>query len=872
MLLYKSPERDGIADSRLKWQWNPDEWPEIPGMAFWEWIIPAAAIFFSREWQRILQNDDDGILGPNNSKWWPLVHTEDLDPLMDAARDIAENRTELYQTLRRVRRGDGTWVWLLSRGHVTERQGGKPVKVMGTICDVSTLRSDVKFQHGSQTLDQGNALFARSPDLIVRMDRQLDALFNNPQVARYLTSATVLGQADPDAAPFYIPPEQLDFFREKVTRVFDTGISVREIVTFPTKYGHAVTGEYSFWPEYDPKGRVLSVLTQFRDLTEQILAERRASLNEMRLEALYRLTQMDSAPREDVLDFVMESLVHLTGSEAGVLFFPVEGGEDGRAVWSRDLQARVAPGILPRTRLPADLFSLLVDDGGTARRRLANGNGLFPLHQSLNGALDIMRFISAPVFDRDHLVCIAAVINKESLYYEDDLQQLEAFIRNSWLILRRHMFVQQLRIAKEDAEKANEELKLAKEIAENANKVKDSFLANVSHELRTPLNGILSMLQLLEGMPLSPRQREYVETAAASGRSLVRIVSDILDFSRMQTNSFELHCEKMDLGDTVRSSLKLFQQEAEHKGLEFSFVIDEAIPALVHGDDARVRQVIFNLVGNALKFTEKGGITVTCSPLPARNPEEILVRLSVEDTGIGIPPALRDTIFESFTQLANSSSQKTSGTGLGLAIIKRIIDLMGGSIEVESELGVGTAVHCTLRFAKTEDSQAALETAGPLEEEITALAMDILIAEDDPTSSFALRAFLQQSGHRVVCVENGRQALEALQLHPFHCLFTDILMPCMDGLELIARIREQNVEGFMPAEETRAALRAAIPGSGGEILPLDSRIPAVSVSAHAMAGDQEKFLNQGMDYYIAKPIIVKELHAILALIAKRLAG
>ncbi|MDL2290506.1 response regulator [Desulfovibrio sp. OttesenSCG-928-F20] len=857
MPLYKSPERDGIADSRLNWQWDPDGWPEIPGMAFWEWIIPAAAIFFSREWQRILQNDDDGILGPNNSKWWPLVHTDDLDPLMNAARDIAEDRTELYQNLRRIRRGDGAWVWLLSRGHVTERRDGKPVKVTGTICDVSTLRSDVKFRHGSQTLEQGNALLAKSPDLIVRMDRQLDALFNNPRVARYLTSAAVPGLADPDAASFYIPPEQLEFFREKVSQVFDTGLAVREIVTFPTRYGHTVTGEYSFWPEYDPKGRVLSVLTQFRDLTEQILAERRASLNEMRLEALYRLTQMDSAPREEVLDFVMESLVHLTESEAGFLFFPTEGGEAGRVVWSSDLQTHIAPGTLPRTRLPTDLFNLLVDGGGTAQRRLANGNGLFPLHQSLNGALNIMRFISAPVFDRDRLVCIAAVINKEFLYYEDDLQQLEALISNFWLILRRHTFVQQLQVAKE--------------IAENANKIKDSFLANVSHELRTPLNGILSMLQLLEGMPLSPQQREYVDTAAASGRSLVRIVSDILDFSRMETDKFELHNEKMDLGDTVRSSLKLFQQEAAHKGLEFSFTIDEAIPALVHGDDARVRQVIFNLVGNALKFTERGRITVTCSLLPAGNPEDILVRLSVEDTGIGIPPALRDTIFESFTQLANSSSKKTSGTGLGLAIVKRIIDLMGGSIEVESELGVGTAVHCTLRFAKTKDSLAAQQVAGPGGEEIPALAMDILVAEDDPTSSFALRVFLQQAGHRVVCVDNGKQALEALQLHPFHCLFTDILMPCMDGLELITRIREQNVAGVVPAEETRAVLRAAIPGSGEEVLPLDPRIPAVSVSAHAMAGDQEKFLSQGMDYYIAKPIIVKELHAILALIVKRLA-
>lgn len=876
-------------------------------MAYWEWHVPTSRVLFSREWLRMLQSDDEAMLGPSNAKWWPLLHEDDLEPFMNAAREVVEGRSDQYQALLRFRRADGVWLWILSRGRVTEKEQGKAIRVRGTVNDVSMLRSDVKFQHGlqhtpqhgphpeNQPGSQESPLLVNAPDMIVRMDRQLSPLFHNPGIARYLSRSSEpelfapgqsgLEQSDAaqsetdsqgaEVTPFGMPAKQFLFLRENVNRVFDTGLSARKVVTFPTAYGHSVTGEYSFWPEFDQDGNVLSALTQFRDLTDQILAERRARLNEMRLEALYHLTQMDSAPREEVLDYVMQSLIQLTGSAAGVLFFPpdcdgeAEAGfkdsEDGIVVWSRSLHALIGRDNLPHTTLPQDLLTLLACNRNTGLRRLENGNGLFPIHTALHGSLPVMRFISAPVFDRGRLACIAAVVNKGGLYYEDDLQQLEAFINSSWYLLRRHSFVRQLQAAKERAERAN--------------KIKNTFLASVSHELRTPLNGILCMLQLLEEMPLTRRQREYVQMAGASGRALVRIVSDILDYSRMEAGRLELKNESMNLGETLRSAVKILQQEAESKGLTFTLCIDDALPALVCGDHGRVRQIIINLVSNALKFTEKGSISLSCSLLPAENssatPREARVRFCVADTGIGIPAHQQAAVFEAFTQLDNSAEKKHAGSGLGLTIVKRLVSLMGGCVRIDSTPGVGTKVECTARFTVPSSPASQESPASP--DSLTAQTkpaplpcMDILVVEDDATSRFALNIFLQKLGQRAVSVDNGQRALEILQLHPFHCLFTDILMPRMDGLELIRRIREQRYTDFPPGSEARSVLRAALPGTGKKTVQINPHIVAVSVSAHAMVGDQDRFLRQGMDYCLAKPVMLADLQATLTRIAARL--
>ena len=602
-----------------------------------------------------------------------------------------------------------------------------------------------------------------------------------------------------------------------------------------------------------------SDMPQLLDLADQVIGGRRGGMKEAGVGGMQRLAQVGDATEDEVVRFVMDSLVELTGSENGFLFFPQNyPSPRGRLVWSRDHQRLVGPEGLPEDEYPSGLLMVGLDGRRGSLRIMNNGNSLHPVHTVFDGRMKIMRFITAPVTEEGKIVCIAGVCNKATDYVESDFQQLEAFINSAWLILRRHQYIR--------------ELERAKEAAENANRVKAEFLANVSHELRTPLNGMIGMLQLLETLSLEARHKEYLKTAMVSGQSLMRIISDILDFSRLEFDKMQLRNEVFDLKETISSSLPLFLVEMEKKGLRLQVEIDEAIPRWLVGDSARIRQIIFNLVANALKFTEQGEIRIYCSLLALeKNTGKVRVYLSVQDTGIGIPLEMQNRIFGAFTQVDSSITRKQQGTGLGLSIVRRLVALMGGGISLESEPGEGTAFHCSLSFSLPAASSLPSKRVASYEPG-SCFPMDILVAEDDEASSFAMKIFLLKAGHRPVCVHNGRLALEALLLHPFHCLFTDIQMPVMEVLERIRRRRIGGTEYVIPGKVVKELIAAAFPGTDGSRLPVPRDLVSVAVSAHVMSGDEERFLRAGMDYYLAKPVIMKDLQQLLLTISGRLSG
>ena len=834
----------------------------IRGLVTWCWDVPTNTVQYSDEWLNLLGCGDNTVR-TSLSGWWPYVHEDDVQPFLEAARDIVEGVTEEYRTLFRVQRADGTWLWLLSRGRVTEKEGGRPLRVCGALMDISFLRLDLKFQHGNAGMTAPRVHTppeAEGAVLTSRSARNLPKKGNYKNV-RHLRSGELGVFSDAEEGSFAgMEPGLRSHLRHYVKKVFTEGLAARKVVSFPTDYGHTVTGEFFFWPEFDERGEVAAVVSQFWDLTDSILAERRARLNEMRLEALHYLSQMGNAPEEQVTDFVLESMVRLSESRGGFLFFPHgHSKRRGKMVWARWQDETLNWELVRRDTLPDELVDITLHaEKGAHRPVMKNGNCLQPVLVLFEGRASIMRYIAAPVFEGDRLVCVAGVSNKENTEYRaSDLQQLEAFINSAWLVLRRHDTMR--------------ELQRAKRAAEAANKAKDEFLANVSHELRTPLNGVLSMLQLLEALPLNRQQREYVRTAAGSGEALMRIIADILDFARMESGKMQLQIEPFDFKKAFAFSLDLFRKDAEKRGLTFEADIGEDIPGDMLGDDGRVRQIIFNIVGNALKFTERGGIYVECSRLPHGPSGQILVYLAVRDTGIGIPHADQARVFDAFTQLDSSSTRKYTGTGLGLSIVRSLVGLMGGSVSLESEPGLGTTVHCSLRFDLPPEPGARLEGAlecnapdGPPR------SLRILVVEDDDVSRYAFHKFLQQLGHNPVCVPGGRLALEVLQLHPFDCLFTDIQMPDMDGLEVIRRIREGRFEDIVPGEAAVRLLRESVPGAGGESAPVPRDIIAVTVSAHSMRGDRERFLDAGMDFYISKPVMLKELEEVLRHVSVRI--
>ncbi len=365
----------------------------------------------------------------------------------------------------------------------------------------------------------------------------------------------------------------------------------------------------------------------------------------------------------------------------------------------------------------------------------------------------------------------------------------------------------------------------AKEKAELANRVKSEFLANMSHELRTPLNGVMGMLQLLQMTALDKEQSECVQTALVSGGSLLTILNDLLSLSVVEAGGFTLKEEAFDLRETLRTVIGSVRPQAAARSIELNWSVRGELGERFFADERRLRQILLNLIGNALKFTDRGDITVEVCELPhERRQGRRLVLFSVTDTGKGIPDDKIAYCFEPFTQVDGSYTRRNGGAGLGLPLVKRLVSLLGGTISVDSELGRGTSVLFTVELGVPPAGQAL---PAPGDRLGSGARYRFLIVEDDRINQLTLRKLLERAGHEASCVSDGAEALELLKREAFDCVFMDIQMPGLDGLATTERIRSSGTA--------------------------HASVPIIALTAHAMEGDAERFLRKGMDGYVSKP-------------------
>jgi PAS domain S-box-containing protein len=383
-------------------------------------------------------------------------------------------------------------------------------------------------------------------------------------------------------------------------------------------------------------------------------------------------------------------------------------------------------------------------------------------------------------------------------------------------------------------EKTEKALMAAKEDAEAAAAAKAAFLANMSHELRTPMNAVIGFTSLLLDESLPSELKEYIEGIRAGGEAMMAVINEILEFSRTDKEKIELDKRPFSLKHCIESSLDMVASKANQKGLSLSYTISYGTPDGIIGDHGRLRQILVNLLGNAVKFTDEGRVSVTvCSKPIEANRHRIL--FSVKDTGIGIHPDAMETIFEPFTQVEHILSLKRDGVGLGLPISKKLVELMGGEIWAENDPDQGATFHFTIQ---AEICQAKWQEPGGMAEALHVqdpskfVPMSILVAEDNPSNQKVLVQMLQRMGYRPDAVSNGKEVIQAFKLRPYDLIFMDVKMPEMDGITVTKVIRK------------------VWPETGPKI---------IAITAYALEGDRELCLEAGMDGYIAKPVMASDL-------------
>ena len=703
-------------------------------------------------------------------KWHSHVHLDDRAAAAAAFERHLQGESPLYASQHRLLCKDGTYVWVLSRGIITERDAqGQPLIFTGSNTDISELKkAETALEASSRRLSTVISNFQAG--LVLEDENRNIVLVNDAlcELLRVPTSpAQLIGKAGAWLAEksklYFKNPDQ---YSSRIATLLDDKKPVAGDVLV-TNDGRIL--QRDFTPIYD-QDRYIGQLWKFEDITVRTKAEEDLKLSEEKYRGIIENMSMGliEADLQENLLYANESFCEMTGFRSHEF---TDSWFSQLQLSSQDLELVESKAGLRQYGIADSYEIAITTKSGAAKWLLMSGAPLYDDAQKLVGTIGI---------------CLDVTPQK----------RLEASLRE------------------------------AKAVAEVSTRVKQDFLANMSHEIRTPMNAILGMSQLLVKTSLDDSQASYLNAIRSSAENLLVIINNILDLSKIEAGRMTVEKIGFSLKEVCAQVEKTLLYKAEEKGLSFISNIADQIPAVLIGDPYRITQILLNLAGNSVKFTDKGAINITCAMVEPPANGEALIEVTVQDTGVGIDAEYLAQIFDDFSQEDSTITRKFGGTGLGLGISKKLVELLGGELAIESQKNEGTTSRFTLRLPVGEDEEAPHKDGGDVSELQHALCgKRILLVEDNVFNRMLAKIFLTNAEMDVTEAENGQVAVTLAQGQRFDLILMDVQMPVMNGYEATAFLRNE----------------------------LSFTIPIIALTANAISGEREKCLDAGMNDYLTKP-------------------